>query len=147
MRYRHTQTGILGPIVAGTLVVIVIAVITGAAPPLGQSLLLVAFAVVMTLVLLAFNRLTVTVDDEAVTATFGWGWPRRRIDLADIDTAAAVRNSWWYGYGIRLTPRGWMFNVWGLDAVEIRMTDGRAFRIGTDEPGDLVAALDVPASA
>ncbi|MGE5210252.1 MAG: hypothetical protein ACM3MM_03260, partial [Acidobacteriota bacterium] len=46
-------------------------------------------------------RLTVVVDARAVTASFGWGWPRRAIDRSDIESAARVRNSWWHGWGIR----------------------------------------------
>jgi hypothetical protein len=34
-----------------------------------------------------------------------------------------------------------MFNVSGLDAVEIEQTDGKGFRIGTDEPKRLEAAI------
>jgi len=44
-----------------------------------------------------------------------------------------VRNQWWWGWGIRLIPGGWLYNVSGLDAVELKMKNGRIFRIGTDE--------------
>ena len=30
-----------------------------------------------------------------------------------------VRNKWYYGWGLRGIPGGWMFNVWGLDDVEL----------------------------
>ena len=66
---------------------------------------------------------------------------RRAIRLFDIAEARAVRNRWWYGWGIRLTPHGWMFNISGLDAVEIEYTNGRKFRIGTDEPNELEEAI------
>jgi hypothetical protein len=39
-----------------------------------------------------------------------------------------------------------MFNVWGLDAVEIEQRNGKRFRIGTGEPADLVAALTMHTS-
>jgi hypothetical protein len=52
-----------------------------------------------------------------------------------------VRNKWWYGWGIRLTPHGWLFNVGGLDAVELELASGRKFRIGTDEPQGLLNAI------
>jgi hypothetical protein len=35
----------------------------------------------------------------------------------------------------------WIYNVSGFDAVELRMTDGRMYRIGTDEPHELEAAI------
>jgi len=37
---------------------------------------------------------------------------------------------------------GWMYNVWGLDAVELNLTSGKVFRIGTDEPAELLAAVE-----
>jgi hypothetical protein len=52
-----------------------------------------------------------------------------------------VRNKWYHGWGVRKIPGGWMYNVWGLDAVELELASGKKFRIGTDEPQDLAAAL------
>ena len=42
---------------------------------------------------------------------------------------------------MRLGPWGWMYNVSGLDAVEIELKGGGRFRIGTDEPDELVRAI------
>lgn len=86
-------------------------------------------------------RLTVAVDDRTVTASFGWGWPRRTIERAEIESAVPVRNSWWHGWGIRKVSRGWMYNNAGRDAVELSLRSGRAFRIGTDQPDELLAAI------
>ncbi len=52
-----------------------------------------------------------------------------------------VRNSWWYGWGVRKVPGGWMYNVWGYDAIELELASGKVFRIGTDDPDGLLAAL------
>ena len=41
----------------------------------------------------------------------------------------------------RVTMRGMLYNVSGRDAVEIRLDTGRRFRLGTDDPDGLVAAL------
>ena len=59
----------------------------------------------------------------------------------DIVGFRQVRNKWYFGWGLRKLQHGWMYNVWGLDAVELDLTDGKKFTIGTDEPEDLVAAL------
>jgi hypothetical protein len=87
-------------------------------------------------------RLTVEVDDVAVTATFGWGWPRRRVELTHVERVALVRNRWWNGWGIRKVRGGWMFNNDGRDAIELTLRSGRVFRIGTDQPAELSAAIE-----
>ncbi len=101
-----------------------------------------ALGVLLIAIGLVAARLTVTVDDVSVTATFGWGWPRRRIDRDEIEAAVHVRNSWWTGWGLRRVPRGWMFNNAGREAVELALSSGKVFRIGTDQPAELLAALD-----
>jgi hypothetical protein len=88
-----------------------------------------------------FGTLTVDVSKDRVVVWFGPGLIRRTLPVADIRDARAVRNKWWYGWGIRLTPHGWLFNVAGLDAVELELASGRKFRIGTDEPQVLLNAI------
>ena len=56
--------------------------------------------------------------------------------------AREVRNSWWYGWGLRKVPGGWMFNNAGYGAVELRLASGRVFRIGTDEPDAVLSAIE-----
>lgn len=99
-------------------------------------------AAVVALLLAGFGSLEVRVDEDAVRLRFGVGLIRRTIALDRIESAARVRNRWWYGWGIRLTPHGWLWNVAGLDAVELRLTDGKLFRIGTDDPEGLQGALE-----
>jgi hypothetical protein len=98
--------------------------------------------VLMLGVAFVFSSLRVEVGDGRVRASFGPGWPRWERAVSEIASWQPVRNRWWYGFGIRLAPGGWMFNVSGLDAVELTLASGRKFRIGTDEPAALVAALD-----
>ena len=146
MEYRHTQRGkVLDYVVVwGVLIVAVTALLSD--DGFGSTLLVAAFVLVIASIVLVFNRLTVTVGDGKVRAAFGWGWPRRVIDVLDITGFRVVRNPWWYGWGIRKVPGGWMFNVWGLDAVEIDLRSGRKLRIGSDETGDLIAALELHTS-
>ncbi len=89
--------------------------------------LLVGFA-------LLFGSLTVVIDTEILLCYFGVGLFRKQFQLAEITAAETVRNRWYYGWGIRPTPTGWMFNVSGLYAVELTLSDGRRFRIGSDQP-------------
>ena len=108
----------------------------------GAARLALAPLVVVGVVWALFGTLTVTVDQDAVSCRFGpVGLIRKRLALADIRRAAAIRTSPLWGWGLRLTPRGWLWNVWGLDAVEFEMTNGTRFAVGTDEPLALIAAL------
>ncbi len=88
-----------------------------------------------------FASLTVEIDAEHLRIRFGIGLIRKRFPLDQIDTCRSVKNSWLYGWGIRLTPHGWLYNVSGLEAVELKMKSGKTYRIGTDEPAALTAAL------
>ncbi|HEC09816.1 MAG TPA: hypothetical protein ENI86_09655 [Acidimicrobiales bacterium] len=88
-----------------------------------------------------FGRLTVVVEPEVVKVWFGPGWIRRTIPVSQIRAVRPVRNRWWYGWGIRRIPGGWMFNVSGLDAVELDLTTGTHFTIGTDEPEALAETI------
>lgn len=135
--YRHTQFGTLtvASVVAAIAVLVWIAMSTGWHP--ASILVLVILVILLTL----FCSLTVTIDRRELRCFFGPGLIRRRFALADIVAAVAVRNRWYYGWGIRLTPSGWMFNVSGLDAVELELVSGNRFRIGTDEPGKLIRAI------
>jgi hypothetical protein len=91
--------------------------------------------------LLLFSTLTVTVRDQAIHVFVGPGLIRRRIPLRRIRTVRTVRTPWYYGWGIRLTPSGWLWNVWGSSGVEIRFDDGHRFRIGSDESDKLAEVL------
>jgi hypothetical protein len=78
---------------------------------------------------------------DLIVVRFGPGLIRRRFQLRSIREARAVTNRWHHGWGIRLTPHGWLFRVWGHDAVQIRLDGGRQCRIGTDQPEKLLAAI------
>lgn len=129
-RYAHTQFGFAMVVALGAAIALL--VYLNETPARGPGLL---FAEVVVLACLGlFHSLTVVVDDQTVAIRFGIGVIRRRFPLAQITAVRAVSNPWFYGWGIRWIRGGWLFNVSGFDAVEIRMADGRLFRIGTDDP-------------
>jgi len=142
-RYRHTQIG-------WTLIVLVVAVVLAEltivafrAPQGTLALALSGALVAVAAVMLAlFSTLTVAVDDRAVRLWFGLGSLRREVMLADVTSARMVRNHWYGGWGVRIIPRGRLYNVGGLDAVELQMDNGRVVRVGTDQPDALLAAVD-----
>ena len=86
-------------------------------------------------------RVTVEVGENELRWYFGPGFWSYRLPLDDIETVAAARNRWWNGFGIRRGPGFRLYNVSGLDAVELRLKSHEVRRIGTDDPQGLVEAL------
>lgn len=124
-------------LLGGTLIGVLVAAYETSWHPLALAVLAIP-----ALVLLLFHSLTVEVTDEMVRAYFGVGLASFEFKLGDIESVSVVRNRWYYGWGIRITPRGWLYNVSGLDAVELALKNGKFVRIGTDEPHKLVRAIE-----
>ena len=134
--YRHTQVGratVMGMGIAWAVAVWWSLRVSGPVP--------LTAAVLVGFVLVLFSTLTVIVRDGAMDVFFGPGLIRRRIPLRRIREVTVVRTPWYYGWGIRLTPTGWLWNVSGLQGVEVRFDDGHRFRVGSDEPHSLAEAL------
>jgi len=146
--YKHTQIGYLMIVI--TLFVLVfftwLQITARAEPPSvdsGANFAVTAIMALILVILVSFGWLTVSVDTERVAIKFGWGIFRKKFSASEIASVAQVKNHWYYGWGIRLWfwPKMWIFNVSGFDAVEIRMKNGKIYRIGTDEPEKLETAI------
>jgi hypothetical protein len=139
--YKHTQVGRLGLVLLalGAVATITLLQLQGLSVP--RHIVLSVVVTALVLIVLVFSALTVEVATERLSLWFGPGIIRKRFRAEDIRAVSAVRNHWYYGWGIRLTPHGWLFCVSGLDAVEIRLSSGRTYRIGTDQPQELLAAI------
>jgi lipid-A-disaccharide synthase-like uncharacterized protein len=92
--------------------------------------------------LLLFYRLETVIDQTEIRISFGIGLIKKKIALGEIEQTEAVRNTFWYGWGIRLTPHGWMWNIAGYDAVQLTLKSGKKFRIGTDNAQLLKSEID-----
>jgi hypothetical protein len=136
MPYRHTQRGTLTTILCLAFAAFDAAIVwrSGQWPAAAVAVVLVAVALV-------FSSLTVEVGDNELRWFFGPGFWSYRLPLDDIETVAAVRNRWWNGFGIRMRPGFRLYNVSGLDAVELRLKSHEVRRIGTDDPQGLMEAL------
>jgi hypothetical protein len=136
--YRHTQFGsaiVLSCGVIGLTMLLAAAFSTHRTPfPwVGVAVLLLGAL---------FSALTITIEDGLLRASFGPGLIQKKVNLAEIASVRPIPVRWWYGWGIRLTPDGWLYNVSGWKAVEITLRDGRRFCLGTDEPEDLRKAIE-----
>jgi hypothetical protein len=107
----------------------------------GVNVASLVVASVFLLIGFLFGGLTTRVGTDSLDLAFGVGIIKKSVPLKNIESAEAVRNRWWYGFGIRLTPHGWMWNMKGLSAVELTYKTGKKFRVGTTDPEGLLAAL------
>ena len=140
-RYEHTQIGywIIFVLFAATVFV----AITGIAAPSDRGVLVTDGIIELILLICAivFSRLTIKIDEETLLACFGIGLICKKVPLSEIVRCESIRIRWWYGWGIHLTPYGWLYNVSGLDAVAITLRDGRKFALGTDDPNGFTSAV------
>ena len=118
--YKHTQIGYLMLVI--TLVVLVLfawlQITARAETPSydsGTNFAITAIMALILFILISFSTLTVLIDEQFLKIRFGWGIFRKNFPC--------------------------IFNVSGFDAIELTMKNGIIYRIGTDEPEKLEAAI------
>ena len=72
----------------------------------GVNWIAIAVLIVLAVALVLFPSLTVAIREEELLVQFGPGVIRKRFKLNEIESCQVVRNHWYYGWGIRLTPHG-----------------------------------------
>lgn len=136
-QYQHTQIGYL--------IIIALAIgllfITGLIAVYGFNWIAFAVLLILGVCLVLFDTLTVVIEEDILEIRFGLGIIRKKFCLKDIESCQVVKNPWYYGWGIHLTPHGWLYNVSGSYAVEIKMKTGKKYRIGTNVPNELEGAI------
>lgn len=144
MDYQHSQAGwvIRVAIGWGILISLIspirVALVRDALP----SLVGLAPAGLLLVVLLLFHNLTVRMDSERLRVSFGIGLIRYRFLIRDIQSFAPAKSAWHKGWGIRKIQHGWLLNVSGFESVEIVLRNGRVYRIGTDDQKGLLEAIE-----
>jgi len=109
----------------------------------GTNFLITAIMVLILFTIASFTTLTTSIDKNCLQIKFGYGIFRKKFLLSEIISTKQVKNHWYYGWGMRVWfwPYMWIYNVSGFDAVEIIMRNGKIYRIGTDTPSELEAAI------
>lgn len=138
--YQHTQSATTILVSIGVMFVILL-VLSAVV-----HYLIVTTALLL-VVALVFRSLTVEVSGANLFWYFGFGWPRKRVPISEIASVEPIQISFWNGWGIHYTPRGWLYNVSGYGAVAITLRNGKRFCLGTDEPEKLVTELRTRNSA
>lgn len=138
--YKHTQIGTIMIIGLGSGILLTLYYLIQF--PSGPAKTITALiSALLILCLLLFWSLTVEINTDHIHVYFGFGIIHRRIPFTSIKQVNVVRTPWYYGWGIRPAPHGWMFNVSGFGGVELVFKDNQRFRIGSDQPKQLYNAL------
>jgi hypothetical protein len=135
MIYKHTQHVPLPILGVAAAIGATVAVLTPGRIAKPAMIALVAGST------LTMRSLTVTVDDSMIEIQFGSWLTVKRILLFDVLECVITRTSPWSGWGVHYTGEAWLYNVYGLDAVELILRGGGMVVIGTDEPSELAAAI------
>ena len=135
--YQHTQTGYMMIVALGIAFLGIVGTITIS----GFNWIVFSVLILVGICLLLFKTLTVQIAGDVLEIRFGPGVIRKKLSLKEIESCRMVKNHWYYGWGIRRTPHGWLYNVSGLRAVELQMKSGKKCRIGSDDPDGLAKAI------
>ena len=147
MTYRHTQRSLQLALLNGLVALIPVGMLANgslAGAPTGARVTLLATMLILVLSAFTFSSFTITVGDGRLAWWFGPGLLRKEIPLAAIVAAQPTTTSLVNGWGIHLTPRGWLYNIKGRQAVLVSVRDGKQFLLGTDEPTVLAQVLLSP---
>ena len=142
-RYCHTQASGMTLLGLGLGLVTQLASLARAVRRRKRHAWLMALPIMLFAPLMyAFSALTVEIAHGILTVEFRGGLLQRTIALAAVRQVDQVEVPWYYGWGLRWTPRGWLYNVQGRHTVAVGLGNGRTVMIGTDEPAELVAAIE-----
>lgn len=139
MKYDHTQ---IGYVIIFALIIIIFVFIS-VVMSFGLEFYSLTTIVLVTLILISFLTLNVTIDNDSLNVKFWYGLYTNSFLLNDIESVKAVKNHWYIWWWIRFWfwPKIVIYNVSWFDAVEIVLKNWKIYRIGTDEPVLLEKAL------
>lgn len=138
--YDHIQRGIIRPIMFVTGAVLLIVAASVDEMPLQISF--ASAAAVCVLLSFCFAHLRIRDLGDRLLVSFG---PvpifRKTIPYDTITSATPDKSSFISGWGIHLTPKGWLWNIGGFDCVRVATTS-KTTLLGTDEPEALARFLE-----
>ena len=90
--------------------------------------------ILLILTALIFSRLTITLTNKKIEAAFGLRLFVQKLELKEIniEDIEVLTPSSWYGIGLRLTPKGTLYNVKFGKAIRIK-TNQKTLFVGSDE--------------
>ena len=141
--YKKTQYGVLTYLMLLVMAFLTVSFIlqTGKKPiPLVAYLILM---LVFIIIILLFYKLTIRIDNDKIEAIFGIGLLKKSIKLDDIQSIENYKIPWYVGIGIRLTSKGWLWNVSTGNAILIHnKTRSKTFLVGSKEVDKVINIIN-----
>lgn len=134
--YKHTQIGYV--IIASIGAVILVTTIIGIFIP-NDFWYIFALTLFLLLCLALFPFLNIQITEEFILLNYGF--IRKTMRINEIKNTSIVKLPWYFGWGIRWTPEGWLYRVSGFNAVKIEMKSGKIIFVGSDEADKLNKAI------
>lgn len=101
-------------------------------------------SIILFVCILNFYQLKITISSSHIAFKPGIGLISKKYKLSDISSFQPVKNSILNGIGIRKLPNGWLYNVSGLDAIELQFKNKTSVvRIGTNKPHEISDQLQL----
>ena len=128
MRYHHTQIGWTSIIGIAFGMLLIMGLLWNAERIVVGPMVIASLALIFVLGIAIFGKLTTTIDQSEFRIRFGWlGWPGKTVPLSEIIGAIPTKTAPISGWGIRITTRGWLYNVSGRNAVIVATCDDKQF--------------------
>lgn len=145
MKYRKSQ---IGWFAIGIFIPIILLLYLSYAYQWGNNPLPFIPFVVLTglfvIIISLFYKLTIEFDGSVLKLIYGIGLIRIRFKIDELVETREIKTPWYYGLGIRITPKGMLYNIQGSKALEIKyISNGKSklVMVGTPEPKRLQQAL------
>lgn len=140
-KYRHTQYGALMFIVflmAGVLIAVVAVAIIAEGRTLAAVIMILGYLLGLGM----FYSSTIEISEEKLKFWFGIGIVRKTFVLSEIQSSKEVDIPWYYFWGVKSIPGGWLWSIAPGTGVEIVLKNGSLVLLGTNQPEKLKQAVD-----
>ena len=139
--YRQTQYGVL---MFAVFTVTGVLIVAAALAALAEGRWFSAFLMICIYLFgfALFYALTVEISRGQLKFWFGIGVIRKSYPLSEIQSAVVVTNPWYYFWGIKSIPGGWLYAIAPGPAVEITLKNGKIVSLGTNQPETLRKVIE-----
>ena len=144
MKYTERQIGwtVIVPVLGILVLLLIFYINQWGNNPISYSGLLI-MSTIFIISLLLFFQMRTSVDNEKIRISYGIGLIKKTIDIHNIERIEIVRNKWYYGLGIRIIKNGWLYNIHGLNAIELKLKNSKSIiRIGTADKKKLMKEIE-----